>query len=450
MNPTNRSSATLACLTNVILMVALGCSSSTNGLEPPATPAGRGLAFVLGALDGAPLTDAEVTAHFSATFLAAVPASTLETTAAELATYRTWTLVGFDGTPAPEALTAVVTNDQHEYSRIAIVMNATTDTLIDGLTIEIAPDLDPTLQSWEAIDSQLQGLAPEVSELAATIDDSAGCAPLHALAPDTTRPLGSQFKLYVLATLAQSVAAGAHAWSDPLAIQDQYKSLPSGTFQNEPDGTTFTLEQFAENMISQSDNTAADHLIALLGRDQIEAMLTTAHHHDPTEDQPFLTTRELFDLKLLVTETDRQAYIADSIADRRTVLAGYDATLDPRTFTGNFVSPVDVDTIEWFATPNDLCNVLTTLKTYADQPATSAVSAVLSINPGITDDAHLFSYVGFKGGSEPGVLTLSWLVERASDQTWRVYSVELTNPQAALDEDRAVYLAGAARALLAR
>ena len=68
------------------------------------------------------------------------------------------------------------------------------------------------------------------------------------------------------------------------------------------------------------------------------------------------------------------------------------------------------------------------LKTYADQPATSAVSAVLSINPGIPDGANLFSYVGFKGGSEPGVLSLSWLVQRASDQAWRVYSVELASP----------------------
>lgn len=449
MTSSNRSPLTLAALTVLTLMVSLGCSSS-DGLAPPATPAGRGLAFVLGALNGAPVSNADVTAHFSPTFLAAVPASALETTAAQLSAQRMWTLVGFDGTPAPEALTAVVLNDQHEYSRIAIVMNGTNDTLIDDLNIEIAPDLDPSLQSWGAIDSQLQGLAPEVSELAATIDDSAGCTSLHALAADMTRPLGSQFKLYVLATLAQSVASGARAWSDPLAIQDQYKSLPSGTFQDQPDGSTFTLEQFADNMISQSDNTAADHLMALLGRDQIEAMLATAHHHDPAEDQPFLTTREFFDLKLLVTEADRQAYIADSIDGRRAVLASYDATLDPRTFTGNFASPVDVDTIEWFASPNDLCNVLTALKTYADQPATSAVSAVLSINPGIPDGANLFSYVGFKGGSEPGVLSLSWLVQRASDQAWRVYSVELASPQAALDENRAAYLAGAARALLAR
>ena len=76
MTSSNRSPLTLAALTVLTLIVSLGCSSS-GGLAPPATPAGSGLAFVLGALNGAPVSDADVTAHFSPTFLAAVPASAL-------------------------------------------------------------------------------------------------------------------------------------------------------------------------------------------------------------------------------------------------------------------------------------------------------------------------------------------------------------------------------------
>ena len=70
----------------------------------------------------------------------------------------------------------------------------------------------------------------------------------------------------------------------------------------------------------------------------------------------------------------------------------------------------------------------------------------LALNPGLPDGARLFSYIGFKGGSEPGVLTLSFLVRRASDQAWRFYSLETSDPSAALDEDRIEYLAGAGRA----
>jgi hypothetical protein len=97
---------------------------------------------------------------------------------------------------------------------------------------------------------------------------------------------------------------------------------------------------------------------------------------------------------------------------------------------------------------NDLCNAMATLKSDAD--ADGAVRDVLSINPGIPDDAHLFSYIGYKGGSEPGVLSASWLLQRASDRTWRYCGVAWNDPQHAVDQDRFEYLAGAGRALLAR
>jgi len=422
-----------------------------SGVAIPSTTAGDALTFVLAAMNGTKVTGADVTAHFTTDFITAVGgASAIEALFTQLAANKQWVVAGFDGKPTELSLVAIVTQNQAEYHRLSIGCDATTS-LIDGLNIDIAPELDPTLQSWDAIDKAIgRGGASEFSELAATIDDDAGCTAIHSLSPDTSRALGSQFKLYVLATLAQSIDTGVHAWTDQIAIQDQYKSLPSGTYQNEPVGTMFSAEKFADQMISVSDNTAADHLIWFVGRSNVESMLTTAQHHDPTQNEPFLTTRELFDLKLMVSEPARQTYIADSIADKRTVLAGYDTTLDPRTYTGTWLNPIDIDQLEWFATPNDLCKVMTVLKTYADKPTTTKVYDVLAINPGIADDAKLFSYIGYKGGSEPGVLTLSWLLKRASDSTWRFYSVEWNDPNNALDEATLVYIAGAGRALLAK
>jgi beta-lactamase class A len=205
-------------------------------------------------------------------------------------------------------------------------------------------------------------------------------------------------------------------------------------------------------MISISDNTAADHLLFFVGRTNVEAMLATTKHHDPTQNQPFLSTRELFDLKLLATPQDRTTYENDSIADRRTVLQTYDDTLDPRTATNasSWTLPIEIDKLEWFATPMDLCNVMAALKAYGDKPGTTEVSHALSINPGLPDDAKLFSYVGYKGGSEPGVLTMSWLLQRKSDKAWRFYTVELNDTAKAIDEDAATYLAGAGRAQMAK
>jgi beta-lactamase class A len=62
-------------------------------------------------------------------------------------------------------------------------------------------------------------------------------------------PLGSTFKLYVLAALAETIIASDLAWKDKLAIWEELKSLPSGTMQNKAAGTHFLLLEFAQLMI---------------------------------------------------------------------------------------------------------------------------------------------------------------------------------------------------------
>jgi beta-lactamase class A len=79
-------------------------------------------------------------------------------------------------------------------------------------------------------------------------------------------PLGSTFKLYVLAALVEVIIAGNLVWKEELAIWEELKSPPSGTMQNKAAGTHyFTILQFAQLMIQISDNMATDHLINLLG-----------------------------------------------------------------------------------------------------------------------------------------------------------------------------------------
>ena len=45
----------------------------------------------------------------------------------------------------------------------------------------------------------------------------------------------------------------------------------------------------------------------------------------------------------------------------------------------------------------------------ARRPATAPVLDVLAINPGIADATGAFAYIGYKGGSEPGVLNLTYV-----------------------------------------
>ena len=68
-------------------------------------------------------------------------------------------------------------------------------------------------------------------------------------------------------------------------------------------------------------------------------------------------------------------------------------------------------TVEWFASPSDVCRALVTLDDLAAQPGLEPIRDVLSDNPGGVPEGD-FEQVLFKGGSEPGVLFAAWLARR--------------------------------------
>jgi beta-lactamase class A len=88
-------------------------------------------------------------------------------------------------------------------------------------------------------------------------------------------PAASTIKLLILVTLY------ARADSDPALLerkivpraQDRVGDSP--TVDAAPDGTAFTVKTLAHAMITQSDNSAANTLITLLGFDAINATATT-------------------------------------------------------------------------------------------------------------------------------------------------------------------------------
>jgi hypothetical protein len=65
------------------------------------------------------------------------------------------------------------------------------------------------------------------------------------------------------------------------------------------------------------------------------------------------------------------------------------------------------------------------------------VGSILRKNPGIPHDPKVWKSVGFKGGSEPGVMTLTLLLER-TDGRWFVLSAGWTNETELLEEPRLV------------
>jgi hypothetical protein len=168
----------------------------------------------------------------------------------------------------------------------------------------------------------------------------------------------------------------------------------------------------------------------------VERLLPELGVRSPERNRPFLATREAFALKLGDPALLAKWKAADE-AGRRSLLAQLDrvesSTLDPTRRGGR---PAEIATVEWFASPADLVRTLDWLRRNGDRTALE----LLAINPGLGPAAAKdFDYFGFKGGSEPGVLNLSFLLKTRSG-SWLAVSASWNDEAAALDEDRFVAL----------
>lgn len=275
---------------------------------------------------------------------------------------------------------------------------------------------------------------PGTTQLGVYALDGAVPEPIYAVKDDVPAPLGSVFKLWVLAEAARQVAAGERRWTD--VVPTGTPSLPSGMLQGWPAGSPVTLQTLATLMISISDNTATDTLLTTLGRDKVDALAARYGAIGPV-----LTTREAFVIKADPALT--AAWVKGNAGQRRTLLAAQAsriaaATLDPMMFSSG---PLASETVEWFATPYDMARLLAALR-----DAGPVVRAILSINRGVDPTtAARFDYVGFKGGSEPGVIALDLLVQAKSGR-WYAVSGSWHRPDGAVDE--ATFLPLVTRALV--
>jgi beta-lactamase class A len=409
----------------------------------PDTPAGRELAWLLRVIaHDAPATKPDLDAHFAASFLAAVPTDQLLAGFQQL---RDMKLVDAKSDSTGMKLVAhLVISGQKLRAQLALDQ----DHKIAGLLFE--PDLGEKPTSWDSAEEQLRKAAPHVQMLAAELDGGT-CKPLHALDPKTELAIGSAFKLYVLLAVADRIAADTLAWDTPVEIRDDWKSLPSGTTQNEPAGTKRTVRELADKMISISDNTAADHLLYTAGRAVVEAELGGTKHAQPALDKPFFATRELFLLKLGMAADEIDRYLTLPEAKRREyldrTLAGHHPSLDGAK---DWKTARRVDHLEWYASSEDLCGAMAALERRSHDAKLAPILDVLSINPGVPVDKRAWPYVGYKGGSEPGVIDLTWLLRRA-DGRWFVLTLTANSDEGgAVPEETVIGIGSGMLDLLAK
>lgn len=294
----------------------------------------------------------------------------------------------------------------------------------------------PVDESGLALVEQFEALPGTTNLLMARLDGSETAFEYNA---DRPLAIGSTFKLYVLSAMSRSIALGERNWDDVVPLTEH--SFPSGQLQDWPQGSPITLHTLATMMISISDNTATDQLMAVLGRDAVEAELRASGHSDPAATLPFMTTREMFLLKLGEEQALTQ-YVEMDAAQRRAQLDGLqDRDLDMDDIINVFGGGPHFLEVEWFASARDIARIYDQLKN--DKVALE----ILGINLA-TDRSHFegWEYVGYKGGSEPGVLNFSWLLRNSAGEYW-VLTMSWNNPDEVVSE---IALLGLAQTILAQ
>lgn len=277
-------------------------------------------------------------------------------------------------------------------------------------------------------------------------------APAVLATHDAARPMaiGSAFKLVILAELLRATRAGERRWDDAVTLTGM--SLPGGAYTFRAKGTKISLRELAERMISVSDNSATDVLLTEIGRERAEAMLPVIGFTDTADrNRPFFGALEMFKLKGIDGGALGKRYLSLDPAGRRRMLdtevAAAPVSALPATLFQDGV-PIRIEELEWFASANDLIRAMDWLRRNSEGPQGAEVRAILSKNPGLPAAAGAWRYVGFKGGSEPGVINLTFLLQ-GKDGAWYAMAGSWNDPAKAVNEMQFTGLVGRALQLAA-
>lgn len=330
-----------------------------------------------------------------------------------------------------------------------IAIDAAAPHQVVGLRITATEPRVAAEQSLEAVAQAIRTLPGTTGFTLTALD---GAVPTALAAHNARQPLaiGSAFKLVILAELVRATKAGERKWDDPVTLDGG--PLPSGGYTQKPKGTQVSLRELATQMISVSDNSATDLLLHHLGRTKVEAMLPVVGLRDGAgRNLPFLSTLDMFKIKGVEKGALVKRWVAADTAGRRALLAGPIgeapmSAIPTDLFQDNV--PLYIDTIEWFASADDLVRVMDWLRRNTEGPAGAEARAVLSKNPGIGSAAEAWQWVAYKGGSEPGVLNMTLLLQ-ARDGRWMALAASWNNPAAAVDTLRFQALVNRAVALAA-
>lgn len=260
--------------------------------------------------------------------------------------------------------------------------------------------------------------------------------PLASANASAPLDVASCFKLWVLGALVDEIREGRRRWTETVVLDRKLRSIPTGILHRWPDGSPVTLHTLASLMIEKSDNTATDHLIALLGRPRVERAMRDMGCSQPERNLPLLTTAEMFKLKYLdggkhgavwttLDEPARRALLSEVLA--KVPVSDIDSPSD-RT-------PRWIGAVGWTASAEDLCRAMEWIVRRTSEGPASDARAILAIESGTTDPPDVCAWQGFKGGRLPGVASRAWAVRTADGRMFSVAAI-WNDPARDVDEAR--------------
>lgn len=400
------------------------------------------LDWIVEVLNGAQLATDEYESRFSNEFRQAVPYEDFQAVLTQLRQGAPYVIVEsmIEGSSGEAIIQPVDDGDARLRLIAAVEEDGRFGTLlfqpVDG------PELADLPETLEDAFSRLSELG-ELRALAAEIVGGE-CMTIRSSQADRPAPIGSVFKLYVLAAIGEAIDREELSWDDQLEIDDGLKSIPTGVLQDRSAGSLVTIEEAAELMISISDNTAADHLIDLVGREDVEETMVDYGNTTPELNTPLLTTREFAALKVGPASGLKTQWVEAGAEERLDILDQISGITPGDIPVREWSDPVLPDQIEWFATPDDLCTLAIRMADLAGR--VPEIADILEINPGVPG-ADTWDQIWFKGGSEPGLLAM-WFRTELNERTFFIAG-SVVDPESTLDQTEAALLFGAARDLLA-
>ncbi|MBC9034938.1 serine hydrolase [Sphingomonas sp. JC676] len=383
---------------------------------------------------------------FSPSFQAQVPKAQFEAINAQL-TAANGPVVGVEGIQLDTPYSGTATlSFRDAIASILIVVDPNEPHQVVGLLIK---GISAREKSLDEVTAAMKGLHGASGFALARLGSGAPQLLIQHNA-DRAFAIGSAFKLVILAELIRETNAGTRKWDDLVTLDGS--PLPGGGYNLKPKGTQVSLRELATQMISISDNSATDILLKTLGREKVEAMLPVLGIRDAARNRPFMGALEIFKLKGIEKGALGKRYLALDEAGRRKMLDGEVAsasifTVDPMLFRDG--KPVMIDTLEWFETPADLVRVMDWIRRNTEGPKGADARAVLSKNAGVPPSAkEKWQFVGYKGGSEPGVINMTLLLQAKSGD-WYVLTGSWNDTERAVEEGRFAGLIGKAAELAA-